>query len=458
MLSMGPLPARLVRTALASLAASLALGREAPAATTGLTLAEAVTRALHEGREAKIAALETARADDAAGAARSVYWPHAAIESQAGWSNRQNDTLDAIDGQGVLKRYPLSTLGSNAAWLSVYIDQTVFDLSQWRGVERTELEAEAAAVAEAEQRDRIAFTVLERYLAVLRLEALAALDAQQLEGAEWLDRQAGLLFESGRAIAAEREQAELHLDEAQLRVANRRAELAEARAALATVIGESEPSAADLPLAADSLPATDSVNGDSGDEEVLRGAPELRILDLRRRMEETSLAAARAERFPTLSVRGGYFHYGTKRFDSFEDELAVGVDLKVSVFNGFRTSNAIEGASKAAEAARLRYDAVRESKRVRVRELTRRLAALEQQQTLAERRAGIARDRQRLADLSLQAQRGSLAQTLASRADVARDASAAVEARMERVLVWATLQRETGRLAALLTGDGGGQP
>jgi outer membrane protein TolC len=150
--------------------------------------------------------------------------------------------------------------------------------------------------------------------------------------------------------------------------------------------------------------------------------------------------------------------YGTKRFDSFEDEVAIGVDLKIPVFSGFRTSSAIDGASKAAEAARLRYEAVRDAKRVRVRELTRRLTALDRQPALAERRAAIARDRQRLADLSLQAQRGTLPQALATRAELDRDAGAAIEARTERVLVWATLQRETGRLASALIGEAPAQP
>ncbi|MGH7788614.1 MAG: TolC family protein, partial [Candidatus Binatia bacterium] len=208
---------RRARTALIG-ALALAAGT-AHAADGGLTVSDAVARALRDGPEAKIARLEAGEATDTASAARSIYWPHASISSQAGWSNRQDDTLNAIDGEDVLKRYPLSSLGSNEAWLSVYLDQMIFDLRGWRFVERSELEAEVGAVAEAQQREAISFAVLERYVAVLRLEQLAAVDAQRLRDAEWLDRQAGVLLESGRALAAEREQVALGLDEVRLATA-----------------------------------------------------------------------------------------------------------------------------------------------------------------------------------------------------------------------------------------------
>jgi outer membrane protein TolC len=440
---------------LVSVVVIAALARVATAEIGGLTLADAVDRALRDGTDAKLARLEAEQAGDALGQARSAYWPHAAVKSQAGWSNRQNDTLDAVDGTGpsaAVKRYPLSTLGSDQAWLSVFFDQLVFDLSQWRGLERHELEAEAAAVAEAQQRESISFAVVERYLAVLKLEALVALDARRVDAAEWLARQAGLLLESGRALSTEREQAVLHLDETRADRTSRRDALEDARAALARAIGEEEDDGAALRLVPDSVPTAMLPSGNGANEDVLCGAPELRLLELRRRMEELTLAAVRAERLPTLSLRGGYFHYGTKRFDSFEDEVAVGVDLKVPVFDGFRTASAIDSATRAAAAARLRYEAMRQGKRARVRDLARRLTALLQQPALADRRAAAATERQRLADLGLQAQRGTLVQALAARVDAAREAQAAIDARFDRVLLWATLQRETGRLATTLGG------
>jgi outer membrane protein TolC len=416
-----------------------------------MTLGDAVARALREGRDAKIARLETAQADAAVGQARSIYWPQAAASSNAGWSNRQDETINAINGRGELKRYPLSSLGSNAAWVSIYIDQVLFDLSRWRGVERTELEREAVAVQEAEQRERISLAVTEQYVNLLRLEQLAAVDAERVKQAEWLDRQAAALLDAGRTLEAEREQVSLMLEEARAQAAQRQQELDDARTALwRTIGGDSE--VPPFELAPDSLPVAAPSSHASPDEAV-RAAPELRVLELRRRMEETSLAAACAEWLPTLSLRGGYFHYGTKRFDSFESELAVGVDLHVPVFSGFKTSNDIDGASAALEAARLRYDAERDAKRARVKELARRLAATEKQRQLAKQRARLAGERLRLADLALREQRGSLSDALVARAEADRTARAVIDAELDRVLVWANLEREAGMLATTLVGE-----
>jgi outer membrane protein TolC len=416
-----------------------------------LTLSEAVSRALAQGAEARIARLEAEQADAAVGEARSIYWPKAEVSSNAGWSNRQDDTIDAIDGTGELKRYPLSSLGSNESWLSVYIDQVLFDLSRWHGVERVELEREAAAVQETQQRESISFGVTEQYLTVLRLERLAAADARRVSEIEWLDHQAALLFDAGRTLGAEREQVALTLEEARARAAARRLELEDARTALWRAIGGEEGAGPELELAPDSVPAaTAPSEPDSNDRLVT--VPELRILDLRRRMEEANLAAAKAEHYPTLSMRGGYFHYGTKRFDSFESEVAIGVDLRVPVFSGFKTSSAVAGASTALEAARLRFDAVRESKRSRLRELARRLAVTQNQPQLAERRARLAAERRRLADLALQGQRGTVSEALATRDEADRAERAAIDAYFDRVLLWATLEREAGVLTTALVG------
>ncbi|MFN8640698.1 MAG: TolC family protein [Candidatus Binatia bacterium] len=179
----------------------------------------------------------------------------------------------------------------------------------------------------------------------------------------------------------------------------------------------------------------------------------MRILALRQRMETLALDAARAGRYPTLAVRGGYFHYGTKRYNAFEQEVAVGIDLKVPMFDGFETSALIDRATKAAEAARLRYESVRADKRARAGELARRVGAAAQQQALADRRARLSGERLRLADASLRGARGSMAEALAARGDAARDARAAVAARIESVRAWAALQRERGHLAVALAGE-----
>jgi outer membrane protein len=415
-----------------------------------LTLREAVEQALREGTDAKLAQLEAGQANAALGRAKSVFWPSAGVTSNAGWSNRQDDTIDAINGQGKLKRYPLSSLGSNEPWVSVYIDQVLFDLRQWRGVERTRLESEVAAVQTMQRRETISYAVLQEYVGLLRAQRLAALAAQRVADAEWLDRQTATLLEAGRVLAADREQVALALEEARIEAAARGEEVEEHRAALWRVMSN-EPMPPALEVQPDSVPKP-LAPAEPAIEQSLSGLPELRILDLRRRMEEASLDAARAEFYPTLSMRGGYFHYGTRRFDAFESELAVGVDLHIPVFDGFRSTNAVEGASEALEAARLRYDSERAGKRARLQELARQLATTAKQPELAERRARLAEERRRLADAALQAQRGSLAESIGARDEAVRARQAAADAYFDRVMLWANYQREAGTLACALVG------
>ena len=417
-----------------------------------LTLTEAVSQALTQGTDAKIARLETDKADHVLAAARSKYWPHASITSLAGYSNRQNEKLRAVELSGQERRYRLSTLGSERGWFNFFVDQLLFDLSTWRRIERAELEAEVARVAEAQQREFITFDVLQYYSQVLRQKQLVALDRQRIEAAEWLDQQAVLLLKAGRSLRSERDQVALNLEEVRLEAIIRQEDLADARASLAIAIG-ADRDGPGLQLAADSVPTpTDTADVFAG-EDVLANSPELRVLELRTRMEELSLSAARAERYPKLGVQAGYSHYGTQRFDNFEDEVYIGVDFRLPLFDGYKTTASIAGAAKTAEIARLRYRSALETKRAQVQDLVRRLATASQRPVLAARRAKIAREQQRLADLNLQAQRGTLDQALSARTEAAHDSHAAINAHFDRIILWATLQRETGTLSAAITGE-----
>jgi outer membrane protein TolC len=222
-----------------------------------------------------------------------------------------------------------------------------------------------------------------------------------------------------------------------------------------TVEGEGE----DLQLAAESVPepsaSSELLAADA--TEVLASAPGLRILDLQQQADEKAVAAARANRYPTLALNAGYLNYGAKRFDNFDDEFVVGIDLEVTLFDGFRTRHLIEGASKDAEIARVRYNSMLEEKRVRVRDLLERFQKTEKQPELARRRADMARNRMRLANLNLKAQRGTLEEALAVQFGYGRDAANAIEAQFERVLTWATLLREVGKLTDGVTGGAGAQ-
>lgn len=419
----------------------------------GLTLAGAVQRALDEGYRAQIARLETGQAGDRLDGARGQYLPRLSVTSNAGYSNRINEKIEALDGNSQLRVYPRSRLGSTAdGWFNFFVDQLIFDLEKWKLIERDELAAEVADLTEAHEREQIAFEVTQRYADLVRIAQLRDAAAADLESAGQLDRQAGLVLEAGRALASDRERAALHLSEVEIELLSVSDQLEDARALLQVLIGPGERSDQPLRVLPHSLPEPTPPSPEAA-EELVVNAPDLRVLDLRRRMEEATVAAERARRMPTLAMRGGYVNYGIKRFDDYQDELFIGVDINIPIFDGFQTRSAVAGALKAAEVARLRYRSELDKKRVRIRELERLLASSSRRVALAERRADSAREQRRLADLNLKAERGGVAEAVFAHERSAFDTRNAIESRYDRLEAWATLQLEMGQLAATLTHD-----
>jgi outer membrane protein TolC len=425
----------------------------AVAETVPLRLRDAVSAALRESPQAQIARLQAERAEDELSVAQSIFWPHASVTSQAGYSNRIDEELEAVDGSGRVRTYGLSSIGSDRGWFNVELEQLIFDLSRWRNVKRVELEVEAARVSADQQRDSISFEVFERYVSVLRLQRLVEIEQQRIRDGEWLDQQAALLLEAGRCLPSEREQAAVALEESRIDAALRTDELEDARRTLLAVIGGGGAADLEIELAADSVPAPADPAHGVPEDEAIHAAPELRVLELRRRMQELEVSAARAQAYPTVGLGAAYRNYGAKRGDNFPDELSIGVDFRLPLFDGMRTRYSVASAIKDAEIARLRYEAQLEEKRGRVRDLRRRLAASRSRPELAQRRERLAAERQRLADLELQAGRGSIAVALSAREQQAQASRAMVQASFEQVLAWATLQRESGRLVSAILGE-----
>jgi outer membrane protein TolC len=426
-------------------------------ASTQLTLRDAVSRALDGSYSARIAALERGRVEDELAASEGAYWPQLSASAQAGYSNRQNERFTALDENLIPRQYGLSNL-ANDPWFSVVVDQVLLDLRRWRELERDELMAKVAVIRERAGAERVAFEVARRYAALLRAHSFAEIGRERLDAAAWLDEQALRLEGAGRVLEGERLQAQIEREEARMQLLAAEMAVASARSALWLAIDDSPEPEAWPELVSASFPelGVDAawVAGEGLDERLLR-TPDLQILDLRRRIEEASVSAARAGRYPSLQLRGGYSHYGIKRFDNFEDEAFVFVGVEMPLFDGFQNASRVAAARKAASVARLEHRSALGSKRVRVLDLQRRLELAEGRTELVERRVDAARAAQQLADHRLQALRGGVAEAQRARETVRRELSLAADLRFERVELWATLQREMGLLAASLGGEAG---
>ncbi|MDJ0852521.1 MAG: TolC family protein [Myxococcota bacterium] len=440
-------PASEAGLALGSGAAS-ALGSAAATHAGLLTLSDAVRRALAAGPEARIARLEAHRASEAASALRGSYLPQVEITSEAGWSNRFDETFTAIGRDGKVNKFGLATIGANRGWFNVYLSQMLFDLKQWRLIEREELAAEAAALQENLQRDDVTMAVTRRYASLLRVQRRSQVSQEQLVDAEWLAELAAARHEAGRALDVENSLASLHRQGAELEAESARYEIAAAETDLWIAVGEGEEPNGPLVVDATTMPSVEGPVSVGQIAELVSAAPELRVLDLRRRMELVAVEAARAGRLPKLSFVTGYTHYGVKRFDNYDDELWVGVDLSIPIFDGFQSKHNIKGAEHGAEIAQIRYESTLQSKRAEVRELVKRLETGRQRLEIARRRAETAREQQRLADLNLRSERGGLAEALAAREQVARYELQVIDLHFDQIQLWANLQHHLGRLTS----------
>jgi outer membrane protein TolC len=419
----------------------------------GLSLAEAVSRALSDGYGVRIAELTTGQAEDAVRETRGKYLPHVYVTSGACFSSRRTEKLVALDGNFQVREYGLSALASDEGWLNVFVDQLLFDARQLKQIEREKIAADVARVSEAQERERIAYDVTTRFADIVRLQLLADEARAHAEQARQLDNRADQLLGAGRAVESERELVALHLAEAEIDAQARRAEASHARAALWSSITGGEQSGGVVRLAGGSLPEPVLHLSGAELEEAMAGSPEVRVLELRRQMEETNVGAASARRLPTLGFRAGYSHYGADRFDLFPDEWRVGIDLRIPIFDGFEAKSAISGAVKGAEIARLRYHSLLDTKRSRLHDLARKLEAADARLELARRRAQGAAERVRLTDLKLEASRSTLEQALAARERRVRDAQEATNAYFTRFDLWTALQYELGRLTVAVLGS-----
>lgn len=419
-----------------------------------MSVVDAVRRALTEGPSIRIAGSERRAAESAAAAAESIFWPKAHVTSRAGYSDRLNDRLRAVDGSGREREYGLLALGASEGWFNVFVHQTLIDVSRWADARRAAFEAEVARISEAEIRERIAYDVVQAYLLVQEFEHLVAHQRHRLESAVALYDRAEVLYRAGRCLGAERDDAALYRREVELDLSSFERQRGDAANRLLWHIG-TDRLAPDPQLAPDVVDiqerdAVDIQESGGATPEELDRAPELALWAVRRRIAEARIDAARGSRYPSVGIGAGYSHYGIKRFDSFADEMRAGIDFRMSVFDGFQAHNAIAAAEELLAALVARQAAARETKRLHLNELESRLASARVEEGLAAERVRLGEERVRLADLALDTQRGALSVALAARRDADRSLRVAARSRFAPTLVQAEIARERGRLVEAL--------
>src|SRR5262249_47180593 len=152
-----------------------------------------------------------------------------------------------------------------------------------------------------------------------------------------LDTRSAAFAKVGRALPSDLALVRLGADSARADVEARTADLASAREAFMQTLELQDDgnAAARAPVALveDSLPHEDRL-GRLDTPAELSQAPDLRLLAFRQQLAQEMVKTAKAGRFPTVALRGQYSNYGPKRFDNYPDELRVGIDARLTLFDG----------------------------------------------------------------------------------------------------------------------------
>jgi outer membrane protein TolC len=259
--------------------------------------------------------------------------------------------------------------------------QVVLNIEAIRRLRAAQSAEQAASLSRSDVLDLITLSVGNAYLQVIAAASRIEATEAQVQNAQALYDQAADAFEAGTSprIDVTRTAVQLHTEQFTLTVA--RNTLAIAKLNLARAIGLPLGQAFDL---ADRLPYADidSLSLDDALKTAFESRADVRAADLAIESAKQEVAAARAERLPTVSVSGDYGRQGVTLTNT-EQIFSVLASAKVPVFTGGRISSQETQADAALQQRQAERDDVRGQIDYDVRTALLNLQAAKQQVAVA---------------------------------------------------------------------------
>ena len=336
------------------------------------------------------------------------------------------------------------------------LTQSLVDLGSWRTIAQARASQQAAARTYDEQRLAVAFDVTRRYFELLKAQRSLQVLEKAAERSEELVARADALFTAGRAQKLDTFTARVNLGNDRIAVEQGRSRVVQARADLATVLGQ----AGDSPIEVVAPQAVDAPGLPAGEPpplaDLLAAArarrPALAAAGAQVEAATQGVGAAQAGLLPTLGLSATFGRSESEAFGAngaFDDPTrrytaSVGVGLSWNLFEGRRTQAAVRRAELSAEKARA--GAARTADAVASEVATSRAAVV----TLA-RQVAFSADNLSAAEQGLSLARQRLEAGLASQLEV-RDATlkltqaelSLVQARIDHAVAAADLNRAVG--------------
>jgi outer membrane protein len=440
-----------------ALAASPFAGGAEPAPGAPLTLDDALALAARENHDLAMSRVDAAQAGADLLATTSGVLPRLDLQASVGkvyYGPSSVSTVDPITNQVVTGTTSAASYNSDA--LSVSLTQPLVDLATWKLVAQGRASERAAARTFDESRLTLAFEVTRRFYEVVKAErSLAVLEKAAARSEELVGR-ADALFAAGRAPKADIFTARGNLGADRIALSQGRTRLGQARADLATILGQpGDRELAVVPPAPLAVPLGGLVD-----------PPPLPTLLATARTHRPSLAAAEAQleaarqgvdsaRFgylPTLSAQGSYQRSGS----SFGGADGVWGDptrayvataqllLSWNLFQGRRTEaqlqRAVLGEDRARAGAAKSGDAVAQE----IATARQRAVALAGEAVLSAENLGAAEQGLALARQRLEAGLGTQLEVRDATLKLTQAELSLVQARIDHAVAVADLTRAVG--------------
>ncbi|HET6437857.1 MAG TPA: TolC family protein [Anaeromyxobacter sp.] len=448
---MPPTPALCQRTALACAALLAALARPARA-DPALTLDGALELAA-----AKNADLLSARADADAGradvqSARAAVLPRLDLQSTFGRDYWGAGPVTVIDGFS----FPQPAGNSAAYGFNLQATQTIFDLSRQRTLE----EARHASRAGERQVDEaallVSFQVTERFYNLVKEERILSVLGQTAARSEELVGRADALFAAGRTPKSETYSARVNLSSDRIAVEAEELRVAQARSALAQVLGWADPQG----LQVVAPPELDQARTEAEEppplEALLARArerrPALAVEEARVAAARAGVGLARSGEYPTLLLQATYSRSGMRlggRDGVYGDPSraynATGqLVLSWNLFQGFGTAAQVTKAEAGLKKAEALAQASSETVAVEVENARSAVVSLSRQERLARENLQVARDALRLATERFNAGLATQLEERDASLKLAQAELTLVESRIDHTVARADLVRAVG--------------
>ncbi|HEU4624041.1 MAG TPA: TolC family protein [Steroidobacteraceae bacterium] len=360
------------RTAIALVTAlvTLAAAPRAPAQGNAriITFQDAIGIALEQNTTVRAAQNAASLSKVEVDAAQSQFLPDLRLSTTG--SRNYGRSFDQTEGQIVDRTTKSASLGLNTG-------VTLFDgFSNTATLKGARLSDEAAEHELHRTRETVAFTVASNFLTLIQRQEQLRVQRENLQAATALERQIQQYVDAGARTIADLYQQQANVASARFAVvdAERAAELA--RVDLIETLQLDPTGVYEFQAPPDTLATAQSDQFDLGDLQMRAAAQrvDLRAEEARVDAAEQNVRVARSNRWPTVSLNGGYSSaYSSASPFSFSDQLdqrrggSVSIGISVPLFDRGATSNATRRAEIQADNERLQLESLQQDVALQVR-------------------------------------------------------------------------------------------